>query len=470
MNLLFQSTRLRLALWYTTVTAILLLLFATGVYLYVRNTLIDRIDDTLKHVVEVVERSIVIQPIAASQKAYKVNLEASFRYSVDVVEDDRIDLEWFNPQGILLWSTFSTPLDSPLDLNHKAETVSLSPERTFRQITEPIEFHSQMLGYLRVSHPWFEVTKPIRQFTRDLIIGISLMIVSVGTIGWWLSGIAIEPVRQSYLSLKQFTADASHELRNPIATIQTNVQMALAYPETELELQQQQLRVIERLTKRLGRLVNDLLFLARSDSGIVEMNFQPVHLDALLIEVIEEQRTIAEQQGITLSLDIVTPETKNNVENTDLHQEELFTMLGDWDSLARLFTNLLANAIKYTAVKNISDDNQSPLQIAIELKQTNKNLGPRKVREYNRQNYFQVTLKDTGKGITESDLPYIFERFYRVDPARSHQEDLTFGTSAGLGLAIAKAIVDNHHGKITVETVVNQGTKFKIILPQNINS
>ncbi len=470
MNLLFQSTRLRLALWYTTVTAILLLLFATGVYLYVRNTLIDRIDDTLKHVVEVVERSIVIQPIAASQKAYKVNLEASFRYNVDVVEDDRIDLEWFNPQGRLLWSTFSTPLDSSLDLNHKAETVSLSLERTFRQITDPIEFHSQMLGYLRVSHPWFEVTKPIRQFTRDLIIGISLMIVSVGTIGWWLSGIAIEPVRQSYFSLKQFTADASHELRNPIATIQTNVQMALAYPETELELQQQQLRVIERLTKRLGRLVNDLLFLARSDSGIVEMNFQPVHLDALLIEVIEEQRTIAEQQGIALSLDIVAPETKNNIENTDLDREELFTILGDWDSLARLFTNLLANAIKYTAVKNISEDHQSALQISIELKQTNKNLGSRKVREYNRQNYCQVTIKDTGKGIIESDLPYIFDRFYRVDPARSHQEDLTFGTGAGLGLAIAKAIIDNHHGKITVETVVNQGTKFKIILPQNTNS
>ena len=468
MNLLFQSTRLRLALWYTTVTAILLLLLATGVYLYVRNTLIDRIDDTLKHVVEVVERSIVIQPIAASQKAYKVNLAASFRYNVDVVEDDRIDLEWFNPQGKLLWSTFSSPLNIPLDLDHKVETVYLSPERNFRQIIDPIEFHSQMLGYLRVSQPWFEVTKPIRQFTRDLIIGISLMIISVGTIGWWLSGIAIEPVRQSYLSLKQFTADASHELRNPIATIQTNVQMALAYPETELELQQQQLRVIERLTKRLGRLVNDLLFLARSDSGIVEMNFQPVHLDALLIEVIEEQRTIAEQQGIALSLDIVAPETKNKIENTDLDREELFTILGDWDSLARLFTNLLANAIKYTAVNNISDDDQSALPIAIELKQTNKNFGSRKVREYNRQNYCQVTIKDTGKGIPESELPYIFNRFYRVDPARSHQEDLTFGTGAGLGLAIAKAIVENHQGKITVETVVDRGTKFQIILPQNI--
>ena len=467
MNLLFQSTRLRLALWYTTVTAILLLLFGTGFYLYVRNTLIDRIDDTLKHVVEVVERSIVIQPIAASQTDYKVNVAASFRYNVDVVEDDRIDLEWFDPQGRLLWSTFSSPLNVPLNLSHTTETVSLSTKRIFRQITDPIQFHSQMLGYLRVSHPWFEFTKPIHQLTRDLIIGISLMVFSVGTIGWWLSAIAIEPVRQSYFSLKQFTADASHELRNPIATIQTNVQMALAYPETKLELQQQQLRVIERLTKRLGRLVNDLLFLARSDSGIVEMNFQPLQLDALLIEVIEEQRTIAQQQKITLSLDIVAPKTKGN-EDIDLAQEELFTLLGDWDSLARLFTNLLANAIKYTAEKNCLGDEQSELAIAIELKKINKNLGSRKVREYNRQNSLQVTIEDRGKGIAESDLPYIFDRFYRVDPARSRKEDLTFGTGTGLGLAIAKAIVDNHRGKITVETVVDEGTKFQIILPQNI--
>jgi len=458
---------LRLALWYTTVTAILLLLFGTGFYLYVRNTLIDRIDDTLKHVVEVVERSIVIQPIAASQTDYKVNVAASFRYNVDVVEDDRIDLEWFNPQGKLLWSTFSSPLDVPLNLDFKTETVSLSTKRMFRQITDPIKLRSQMLGYLRVSHPWFEVTKPIHQLTRDLIIGISLMIISVGTIGWWLSAIAIEPVRKSYFSLKQFTADASHELRNPIATIQTNVQMALAYPETELELQQQQLHVIERLTKRLGRLVNDLLFLARSDSGIAEMNFQPVQLDALLIEVIEEQRTIAEQQKIILSLDIVAPESQGVMENLGVEQGESFTILGDWDSLARLVTNLLANAIKYTAVKNISHNDQSRLKIAIELKQINKNLGARKVREYNRQNSFQITIEDPGKGIPESDLPYIFDRFYRVDPARSRQEDITFGTGAGLGLAIAKAIVDKHQGKITVETVFEEGTIFKIILPQN---
>ncbi len=84
---MFQATRRRLALWYTTVTAVLLLLFATGVYLYVRSTLIERVDDTLKHVVEVVERSLVIQPTDASDIPYRVNVEASFRDNADAVED-----------------------------------------------------------------------------------------------------------------------------------------------------------------------------------------------------------------------------------------------------------------------------------------------------------------------------------------------------------------------------------------------
>ena len=444
MNILFQSTRRRLAVWYTIVTGILLLLFATGVYLYVRYTLIDRIDDTLKHVIEVVERSIVIQPIAAQPKDYKVNVTASFRYNVEAVEDDRIDLEWFNPEGELLWSTFAEPLDIPLHFQRQGETVTVSRERIFRQIVKPIKVEKKTLGYLRVSHPWFEVTRPIRQLTRDLIIGIGLMVLSVAGIGWWLSGIAIQPVKDSYSSLKQFTADASHELRNPIATIQTNVQMALAYPEAEPQLQQQQLRVIERLTQRLGRLVNDLLFLARSDSGIVNMNWQDVPLDGLLIEVIEEQRTIAAAKNINLNLEIIEPD------NSEL--EDIFLFTGYEDSLARIFTNLIANAIEH------SNDSSN---VEIELSLVDKPEVTRRGREYP-QNYVQVKVKDTGKGISETALPFIFDRFYRVDPARSRQE--TISTGAGLGLAIAKAIVENHQGQITVESKENQGTTFTVIL------
>jgi OmpR-family two-component system manganese-sensing sensor histidine kinase len=472
MNPLFQSTRRRLALWYTIVTAVLLFLFATGVYLYVRSTLIDRIDDTLKHVVEVVNRSIIIQPTANSEVNYRINWEASFRHNPDAVEDDHIDLEWFNREGKLLWWTFSEPLQLPLHPNRSSETVYLSGNRILRQLTERVEVNHQILGYLRVSHPWFEVTKPIHQLTRDLAIGISLMVLSVAGIGWLLSGIAIEPVRNSYSSLKQFTADASHELRNPIATIQTNVQMALAYPEAEPQLQQRQLKVIERLTQRLGRLVNDLLFLARSDSGIVETNFELVPLDALLIEVIEEQKTLAEQKNIFLSLHLIEPGIDSEPK-PELTTEEVFTVPGDWNQLARLFTNLIANAIEHTKAETQSDDSNSRPAVEVELQRIQRH-SKRGVRRHysdsNRPFALQVKVKDNGKGIPESALPCIFDRFYRADPSRSHDRELENSTGAGLGLAIAKAIVENHQGQITVESQLARGTTFTVILPQELRS
>ncbi len=461
MNLLFQSTRRRLTLWYATVTAVLLLLFATAIYSYVRLTLIDRIDDTLKHVVEVVDRSLVIQPLAATEGIYGVNVDASFSHNVDAVEDDRVDLEWFNPQQQLLWSTFDEPIDYPLHPNRSSETVYLSRDRILRQIVQRVELEHRLLGYLRVSHPWFEVTKPIRQLLRDLIIGISLMVLSAGAIGWFLSGIAIEPIQNSYNSLRQFTADASHELRNPIATIQTNVQLALAYPEAEPQLQQKQLEIIERLTQKLGRLVNDLLFLARSDSGIVQLDWQTIPLDALLIEVIEEQKIFAEQKGIALNLKIITPESESESES------DIFSVKGDWDSLSRLFTNLIANAIEHTPGSVSSADNESSANfIEVELKLIKRTPKTIRVKEANRQFNLQVKVKDTGDGIAPEALPHIFDRFYRGDVARSAQRQATTHTGAGLGLAITKAIVETHQGQITVDSTLNQGTTFTVILPQ----
>ena len=458
MNLLFQSTRRRLALWYTSVTAVLLLLFAIGVYFYVRTTLVDRIDDTLKHVVEVVDRSLVIQPLAETKGRYGVNVDASFSKNDNNIDDDRIDLEWFDPKKDLLWSTFEQPIDYPLHIYRHGETVYLGDNRIFRQIVQKVELDHRVLGYLRVSHPWFEVTKPINQLTRDLIIGISLMILSVGGIGWFLSGIAIEPVQVSYLSLKQFTADASHELRNPIATIQTNVQMALAYPEAEPQLQKRQLEIIERLTQKLGRLVNDLLFLARSDSGMVQQEWQPVPLDALLIEVIEEQRTAATQKGLFLSLHIVEPVEPK------IEEDDIFATLGDWNHLSRLFTNLIANAIEHTEGFSGTQDAAVEVELAV-VRSTPKTI---RVRESDRQNELQIKVKDNGKGIPESALPHVFDRFYRGDPARSALRSSNAPNGAGLGLAIVKAIVENHQGQITVDSILDRGTIFTVTLPQGV--
>ncbi len=446
---MFQTTRRRLALWYTAVTAILLLVFATGVYFYARNTLIDRMDDTLKHVVEVVERSLVIQPAQSPKTAYLVNVEASFRHNAATVEDDHIDLEWFNSSGDLVWSTLTEPLPIPLQLYGKGKTVQLSPDHWLRQVTKRLALDNQILGYLRVSHPWFEVTKPIRRLIMDLAVGTSLMLIVTATVGWLLSGLAIKPVRDSYQNLKQFTADASHELRNPIAMIQMNVQMALTYGETEPQLQQRQLRVIERLTQRVGNLVNDLLFLARSDSGMVQTNYQSLPLDALLIGVIEEQRVIAQQNKIYLSLHILEPSQSKSSEAN----EDLFNLAGDWDQLARLFTNLISNALDAVEKRNQSTtNNSSNLEASVEVEL-------RLVGNSHNRN-LEVKVRDTGNGIPAEKLPYIFDRFFRLEPGRSQNQ-----TGAGLGLAIVRAIVDNHQGQINVQSELNQGTTFTVLLP-----
>lgn len=510
---MFQTTRRRLALWYTTVTAVLLLLFASGVYLYVRETLIERIDDTLNHVVEVVGRSLVIEPVNPHSEggALRVNVEASFRDNAATGEDDHIDLEWFSPTGELLWSTLSEPLQIPLHLGSNGETVRMvrgvngvlrvadtqatdtvvpsseqgqqvtssrqanskqpataSPDSLIlRQVTQRIEVGRQVLGYLRVSHPWFEVTKPVRQLVFDLLLGIGLMVAVVAAIGWFLSGLAMEPVRESYQRLKQFTADASHELRSPIAIIQTNVQVALADPDPDPQMQQQHLKVVERLTRRLGRLVDDLLFLARQDSGIVQARWVSVPLDSLLRDVVEEQQTLAEEKGIQLSLSLTEPGIKGSAISVATNQsdgtatalpssntttiapssaangEAWCVLQADRDQLARLFTNLVGNALQYTP---------SGGRVLVKLQPVRRSGNAS----------LQISVSDTGIGIPAEAVPRLFDRFYRVDQARTQ----TSAADSGLGLAIAQAIVENHQGHIQIESVLNQGTTVTVVLPQ----
>jgi len=412
---MFQTTRRRLALWYTTVTAILLLVFASGFYGYVRLTLIDRIDDTIDHVVEVLERSLV-----------KNNLEANFSNAAEL-EADHIDIEWFNSVGDLIWTTLPQVERLPLALQDLPfaqpiyRTIYLNPSEPLRQLTKAIALDGQLMGYLRVSHPWFEFTKPIQQLFLDLTVGTTLMIVVVALCGWWLSGLAMQPVRDSYQRLKQFTADASHELRNPIAVIQTNVQVALADPAPNLQTQQLQLEVIERLTRRLTRLLDDLLFLARQDGKLVPLVRVPCHFDRILHEVVEEQQIIAQAKQIDVELS-----------DLDLPVQ----VLGDRDQLVRLFTNLIGNSIAHTP-------DGGKIKLTQELLPS--------------QNQIQIRLQDNGVGMPEAVIPHIFERFYRYQPQST--------SGSGLGLSIVKAIVENHQGQIRVESSPNLGTTFTITLP-----
>lgn len=458
---MFQATRRRLALWYTAVTAVLLLLFASGFYLYVRTTLVERVDDTLNHVVEIVERSLVIEPdttgdhrfanVATDGPPLRVNVEASFRDNARAVEDDHIDLEWFGPDGQLLWSTFSEVNPVPLHVNPAGETVRVGQETFFRQITERVQDQGQVLGYLRVSHPWFEVTKPSRRLIVDLALGTSLMVGAVAAIGWLLSGIAMAPVRDSYQQLKQFTADASHELRNPIAVIQTNAQVALSDPNPDVDIQQKQFQVIERLTRRLGRLVDDLLFLARQESGLIAFTPASVSLEGLLEDVLEEQQVMATERQIALRVAVAEDSFdkssgKQRAKNAALlaaPPTASSTILGDPGQLTRLFTNLISNAVQYTPNGGT---------VTVKAKPT----------KHQGQAAVQVTVQDTGIGMDSEAIAHAFDRFYRADPSRLRSGE----QGTGLGLAIAKVIVDAHRGHIHLDSQPGQGTTVTVVLPQ----
>jgi len=431
-NPVFLAVRRRLTLWYALVTAVLLIVFATGFYLYVRTTLIDRIDDTIDHVAEVIERSLIRSNLIDLESDFSHNFSAN----AEAINADHIDIDWFNANGEILWTTNSSP--DPLQERERGilqpfyRTVHLSEAEPLRQMTESMMINGKLLGYLRISHPWFEVTKPVKQLFLDLAVGTTLMVGVVLLCGWWLAGIAIEPVRESYQRLKQFTADASHELRNPIAIIQTNVQVALADPSPNPEFQRSQLEAIERITRRLGKLLEDLLFLARHDSGINNQRRESCNLWQILNEVGEEQQTIAQQKQITLEL---------------LSDEQNLVISGDRDRLGRLFTNLVSNAIAYTPKGGKVQITAQPITS---------------------QNQIQVQVKDTGIGIPEAELSQIFERFYRYQPqksTKSSSKSLNLSTSgSGLGLAIAKAIADSHQSQINVESKVGQGTTFTVNL------
>ncbi len=213
--------------------------------------------------------------------------------------------------------------------------------------------------------------------------------------------------------------------------------------------------------------MDDLLFLARQDSGIIQPQFISLPLDGLLMEVVEEQTAIATQQGIQISLDFIQ-DVEDNIVNSDSNnysrENEPFTLEGDWDQLVRLFTNLVSNSVQYTPAGG---------EIKIELKPIAKpkrqaTLG--KVNEsWEKSNSLlkfeglQVIIKDTGIGIPAEVLPNIFDRFYRVDPSRTHRNS----GGSGLGLAIAQAIVENHHGQIYLDSQINQGTTATVLLPLN---
>lgn len=228
----------------------------------------------------------------------------------------------------------------------------------------------------------------------------------------------IERLQKSFGEMQRFTADAAHELRTPLAVLRSEAEVALRAPRSGEEYQQVLQSQLEEID-RLSRLADQLLFLCREDAEPTSAA-AAVRVDSLLQKVGDQMQGSARGKGLSLQVDEV-PECSVEI---------------DADRLRRLFVNVLDNAIKYTPGGG---------QVHVTGRRENGRV--------------EITVQDTGPGIAANHLPHLFERFYRVDPARRSAE----GT--GLGLPICRSIVERHHGTIRVESAPGNGTAVRIALP-----
>ncbi len=231
----------------------------------------------------------------------------------------------------------------------------------------------------------------------------------------------LDRIEASFKSIRQFTADASHELRAPMTLIQAAADFSLRRDRPKEELREAMERILKE-SKRTTALVDDLLLIARSDSDPQAFEHNPLDLAALLQDASAQARTLAEPKHITVISQIVSHPV---------------VIAGDELAVRRLFMALIDNAVKYTPANGT---------VSIELRVEDVQA--------------VVTVRDTGIGIGKEDLPRVFDRFWRADKVRSRDEGGT-----GLGLAIAKGITERHAGTIRVDSEPGQGSTFTVRLP-----
>ena len=228
----------------------------------------------------------------------------------------------------------------------------------------------------------------------------------------------LERLELAVRKLKQFTGDASHELRGPLSLTRTIAEVAMRQPNIGRE-SRASFQEIAAASANAAKLLEEMLELARADAEPLDIALEPVDLVFLVEDTCAMARRLAQQRGITVTLAANAPET--------------MTVLGHAPSLRRMLWILLDNAIKYTAESGHVD-----------------------VSLRNGKGVAIVEVADTGIGISEVDLPHIFDRFYRADPSRSEVE------GSGLGLAIAKWIADLHHARIDVSSHRDVGSSFTL--------
>jgi len=447
-NRLFRRSRLRLCLWYAGVMGVILGISGLGAYraLIRANWVamereIESIAGTLHDSVEPLlppsenPTTILRQlfpELCLNQHPCHQTPTVIQRHTMGISDRDTYYIRLFNDRGKLLAFSPNQPANlSPTFNPEPWQTISTTKGIRYRQFT--IMLHSadtnpnpetqrSSWGYLQIGRTLAPLDAEKVRIQRILVSWLPLVLGLVIASSWWLSGLAMQPIYDSYRQQQQFTADAAHELRTPLASLLATVEAILRVPLSNPQDTHTMLRQIERQGRRLSHLITDLLQLTSLEQQSSSVQFQPCCLNDLISDLSEEFLELATDSDIQLTSDSPKP---------------LVYVLGNEPQLYRLVSNLIDNAIRYTPAGN---------SINVSLEKSDHTA--------------VIKVTDTGIGIAPTEQAHIFDRFYRVNRDRSRHTG-----GSGLGLAIAKAIAQSHHGSLQVQSELGVGSIFTLRLP-----
>ena len=455
-----MSIRLRLALWYGVALAVLLILCGVAIRTAVEQQLRHDIDAALLQPADEVVGELQQQTALPgfNPSVYRPIVQTFKAPGVYVQLDDATGKPF--AESPTLQQDHLPFTRSTISRSGSFDEVQLGGA-SVRLYTRPLRYKGQTIGYVQVGKSLVDESRALRTLTTILVlVGVSALVLS-SIVAWLVAGRALRPLARmtagaraiarsggfgqrlsrhpgrdelatlstsfndvltsldrAHAAQQRFLTDASHELRTPLTALEANLDFLAMAPDAPPGDRDEALLAASRAVKRMGRLVDDLLYLARVETG-QELHVHPVELDQVVVAAYKEAKPLADGR------------------QTELASVEEAVVLGDPDRLQQVLLILLDNAFKYTP-------SGGSVLLALEA----------------RDGWATVSVVDNGIGIPEEEQPRIFNRFYRSPRTSSRQPE-----GSGLGLAIAQQIVEGHHGRIAVQSVPGQGSVFTVSLP-----
>jgi heavy metal sensor kinase len=452
------SIRLKLTVWYFTVLVVTLGVFGMAAFLAMQRGIQATVDEGLQHKASGIEELMG-----------RVQTEGSERLKNELREHSELRAEGdfsqvCDPQGRWIYrSPLMVRYDLPLPEAREPSIYNLQTSGLpLRVLVSEVNLGGDAYR-VQVAASMGDFYRALDHFKWVVLVLSPSLLVLASAGGYWMSRRALTPVDEiiheaqsinsknlskrlrvsqsgdelqrlsetlnrmlerlesAFNRITRFTADASHELRTPLAFMRTTTEVSLRTSRDVSEYREAQLQILEELEKT-SDLVEKLMLLARADAGVETLQRSRVNLADSLREACRQGRTLAEAKQVTFQEDIVKAPV---------------IVEGDPDGLRRLCLILIDNAVKYTPPQGL---------ITVSLVSSNE--------------FAVVEVRDTGIGIATEDLPYIFDRFYRADKARSRELG-----GVGLGLSIARWEAEAHGGSIAVQSIFGKGSVFEVRLP-----